>query len=60
MKKGRAADVTSLDLCKTSDTVPHNTLVSKLGSHGSDSTNLGGAVNMLEEREAIRRDRDEA
>jgi len=34
--KARATDITYPELCKASDTVPHNTLVSKLQRHGFD------------------------
>lgn len=30
VERGRATDITSLDLCKALDTVPHDTLVSKM------------------------------
>lgn len=37
MRKGRATDVTYLEICKAFDMVPPNTTVSKLERHGFDA-----------------------
>jgi len=48
--KGRATDVTCLDLYKVFDTVLHNTLVSKLETHGSDGWTTWWIKNWLDGR----------